>query len=186
MRGRRRRHGLGRPRRLRLAVGQPGLRHPRRIPARQFRGQRVCVQHHAGAVHDDPQPGRTAALRGRVGFTFGDNANLLYATGGLAWSRVGNSFSTSNGVNTFTDNGDSDSKGPQYGVGYERKLGANLSIGAEYLVTKLTDDEYRVRAQGPAPATNPFILGNPAGTDFRRGNEDFETSSLRLTLNYRF
>lgn len=129
---------------------------------------------------------RTAALRGRVGFTFGDNANLLYATGGLAWSRVGNSFSTSNGVNTFTDNGDSDSKGPQYGVGYERKLGANLSIGAEYLVTKLTDDEYRVRAQGPAPATNPFILGNPAGTDFRRGNEDFETSSLRLTLNYRF
>lgn len=129
---------------------------------------------------------RTAALRGRVGFTFGDNANLLYATGGLAWSRVGNSFSTSNGVNTFTDNGDSDSKGPQYGIGYERKLGANLSIGAEYLVTKLTDDEYRVRAQGPAPATNPFILGNPAGTDFRRGNEDFETSSLRLTLNYRF
>jgi len=129
---------------------------------------------------------RTAALRGRVGFTFGDNANLLYATGGLAWSRVGNSFTTSNGVNTFTDTGDSDSKGPQYGVGYERKLGSNLSLGLEYLVTKLTDDEYRVRAQGPAPATNPFLLGNPAGTDFRRGNEDFETSSLRLTLNYRF
>jgi len=129
---------------------------------------------------------RTAALRGRLGVSFGDGANLLYATGGLAWSRVGNTFSTSNAVNTFTDTGDSDSKGPQYGVGYERRLGDNVSLGLEYLVTKLTDDEYRVRAQGPAPATNPFLLGNPGGTDFRRGNEDFETSSLRLTLNYRF
>jgi len=129
---------------------------------------------------------RTAALRGRIGFTFGDNANLLYATGGLAWSRVGNTFTTSNTVNTFTDTGDSDSKGPQYGIGYERKVGDNFSVGLEYLVTKLTDDEYRVRAQGPAPATNPFLLGNPGGTDFRRGNEDFETNSLRLTLNYRF
>jgi outer membrane immunogenic protein len=129
---------------------------------------------------------RTASLRGRIGFSFGDDANLLYATGGLAWGRVSNSFSTSNGVNTFTNNGDSDSKGPQYGLGYERKLGDKVAVGLEYLVTKLTDDEYRVRAQGPAPATNPFILGNPSGTDFRRGDEDFETSSLRLTLSYRF
>lgn len=129
---------------------------------------------------------RTASLRGRIGFSFGDDANLLYATGGLAWGRVSNSFSTSNGVNTFTNNGDSDSKGPQYGLGYERKLGDNFAVGLEYLVTKLKDDEYRVRAQGPAPATNPFILGNPSGTDFRRSDEDFETSSLRVTLSYRF
>lgn len=129
---------------------------------------------------------RTASLRGRVGFSFGDDANLLYATGGLAWARVDNTFTTSNGVNTFVNNGDSDSKGPQYGVGYERKLGDNFAVGLEYLVTKLTDDENRVRAQGPAPATNPFLLGNPSGTDFRRSGEDFETSSLRLTVNYRF
>ena len=129
---------------------------------------------------------RTASLRGRIGFSFGDDANLLYATGGLAWGRVSNSFSTSNGVNTFTNNGDSDSKGPQYGLGYERKLGDNFAVGLEYLVTKLKDDEYRVRAQGPAPATNPFILGNASGTDFRRSDEDFETSSLRVTLSYRF
>ncbi len=129
---------------------------------------------------------RTASLRGRIGVSFGDDANLLYATGGLAWGRVSNSFSTSNGVNTFTNNGDSDSKGPQYGLGYERKLGDNFAVGLEYLVTKLKDDEYRVRAQGPAPATNPFILGNPSGTDFRRSDEDFETSSLRVTVSYRF
>jgi outer membrane immunogenic protein len=129
---------------------------------------------------------RTAALRGRIGFSFGNDQNLLYATGGLAWGRVSNAFSTSNGVNTFTSNGDSDSKGPQYGLGYERRLGDKVAVGLEYLVTRLKDDEYRVRAQGPAPATNPFILGNPGGTDFRRGEEDFETSSLRLTLSYRF
>lgn len=129
---------------------------------------------------------RSASLRGRIGLSFGDDANLLYATGGLAWARVGNTFSTSNGVNTFVNNGDSDSKGPQYGLGYERKLGTNVAVGLEYLVTKLTDDENRIRAQGPAPATNPFLLGNPSGTDFRRGDEDFETSSLRLTVGYRF
>ena len=129
----------------------------------------------------------TMALRGRVGFTFGDDENnLIYATGGYAWGKVENRFTTSNGVNTFTDNGDSDAKGPQYGVGYERRLGDMFSVGLEYLVSELDDGDYRVRAAGPAPATNPFIIVNPGGTDFRRSNDDLETSSLRLTLNWRF
>ena len=128
----------------------------------------------------------TWALRGRAGFTFGDGDNLIYGTAGYAWATVNNDFTTSNGVNTFTDSGDSDAKGAQYGVGYERRMGENFTVGLEYLMSDLKDDEYRVRAQGPAPATNPFIRVNPNGTDFRRGNEDIETSSLRLTMNYRF
>lgn len=126
------------------------------------------------------------ALRGRVGFTFGDGDNLVYGTAGYAWASVENEFKTSNAVNTFTDTGDSDASGAQYGLGYERRMGEHFTLGLEYLMTDLQDDEYRVRAQGPAPATNPFIRVNANGTDFRRGNEDFDSSSLRLTLSYRF
>lgn len=126
------------------------------------------------------------AIRGRIGGAFGaSNENLVYFTGGYARAKIENTFSTSNGVNTFIDNGDSDASGTQVGVGYERRFGA-FAVGVEYLRTKLRDDEYRVRAQGPAPATNPFILQNPAGTDFRRGDENFELDSVRLTATYRF
>lgn len=47
-------------------------------------------------------------------------------------------------------------------------MGARWSLSAEYLFTSLDDrDEATVRAQGPAPATNPFILANASGTDMR-------------------
>jgi outer membrane immunogenic protein len=53
-------------------------------------------------------------------------------------------------------------------------------------MTSLDDkDEYTVRAQGPAPATNPFILTNAAGTDLRRADQ-FRFHSLRVTAGYRF
>ena len=93
---------------------------------------------------------------------------------------------SSNTANTFTNTGDSDAEGAQYGVGYERRFGENVSLGVEYLITELTDDEYRVRAQGPAPATNPFILVNPQGTDFRRSDDRLDLDTLQLTLNIRF
>ena len=126
------------------------------------------------------------AVRGRVGLSFGDNRNLLYATAGYAWANIENRFTTSNTANTFTNTGDSDAEGAQYGVGYERRFGERVSLGVEYLITELTDDEYRVRAQGPAPATNPFILVNPQGTDFRRSDDDFDLGAVRLTASYRF
>lgn len=126
-----------------------------------------------------------AALRARVGMAVG-NESLVYATGGYAWASVENTFFSSNGVNTFTDNGDSDASGAQFGVGYERRFGPMWSVGIEYVATRLDDDEYRVRAAGPAPATNPFILANPAGTDFRRSDDDFDLDSVRLTVAYRF
>jgi hypothetical protein len=56
----------------------------------------------------------------------------------------------------------------------------------EYLRTSLADDTYRVRAAGPAPATNPFILVNAQGTDMRRSNDTFTLDSLRVGANFRF
>lgn len=126
-----------------------------------------------------------AAVRARLGVSFGSDMNLFYVTAGFAQAQIENSFSTTNAVNTFTNNGDSEAEGPQYGAGYERRLGEHFSIGVEYLMSDLEDDEYRVRAQGPAPVTNPFILVNPGGTDFQR-SDDLELESLRLTLSYRF
>lgn len=128
-----------------------------------------------------------ASLRARVGYAFGDEGrNLVYATAGAARARVENTYLTSNGVNTFTNNGNHNASGHQLGLGYERKLGDNFSVGLEYLQTRLEDEDYRVRSAGPAPATNPFILVNPAGTDFRRSDRDFDLDSVRLTATYRF
>ena len=126
------------------------------------------------------------AVRGRVGFSFGSDQNLVYATAGYAWANIQNSFTTSNTANTFTNSGDGSAEGAQYGLGYERRFGENVTLGVEYLITELTDDDYRVRAQGPVAATNPFILVNPAGTDFRRSDDDFDLGAVRLTASYRF
>lgn len=125
------------------------------------------------------------AVRARFGFSFGSDNNLLYATAGFARAQLENSFSTTNTANTFTNNGDSEADGPQYGIGYERRFGDHFALGVEYLISDLEDEDFRVRAQGPVPATNPFILTNPAGTDFQR-SDDLELESLRLTLTYRF
>lgn len=128
-----------------------------------------------------------AALRARIGVVVGDDeANLVYATAGGARASIENTFATSNGVNTFTDNGDTDASGHQLGLGYERRFGQAFTVGVEYLRTELDDGDYRVRAAGPAPATNPFILQNPNGTDFRRSDTDIELDSLRITASYRF
>lgn len=126
------------------------------------------------------------ALRGRVGFVFGDGANLLYGTAGYARANVDNYFSTSNAVNTFVNNGSSDADGYQLGLGYERRFGEQWSLGVEYLHSRLDDEDFRVRAQGPAPATNPFILTNAAGTDFRRSDDEIKLDSFRITANWRF
>lgn len=124
------------------------------------------------------------ALRVRGGVVVADN--LFYATGGVAKGRVRHRFSTSNTVNTFQVREDKWASGYQYGGGVERQIGANLTMGLEYLYTRLEDDDFRVRAAGPAPATNPFILVNAGGTDFRRSEDDLNTHSVRLTAAYRF
>ena len=127
-------------------------------------------------------------LRGRVGG--GSNRVLVYGTGGAAWGGVDHQFTSSNGVNTFVPAKDEIRSemawGYQAGGGVEVRLGSHWSVTGEYLFTSLDDKEDgTVRSQGPAPATNPFILVNPAGTDLRR-EDRFEFETLRVGLSYRF
>lgn len=125
-----------------------------------------------------------AAVRGRVGFAM--DRYLPYVTAGLARAEVDASFATSNTANTFVLTGDDSVSGYQLGAGVETRVGTNWSVGVEYLYTRLDDDDFRVRAQGPAPATNPFILTNASGTDFARSDDEFDVHSVRLTAAYRF
>jgi len=126
----------------------------------------------------------TAAPRVRAGVAL--PSALLYATGGLARGDVDHSFATSNTVNTFTLRGGDSASGYQFGAGAEWQFAPQWSLGAEYLNTKLDDDDHRVRTSGPAPATNPFILVNASGTDFARSDDTFTYNTIRLTLTYRF
>lgn len=130
---------------------------------------------------------RIISLRARLGMSFGDNGNnLVYIVGGGARAKINNEFATTNGANTFTTSGNEDANGFQYGIGIERRIGDNVSIGLEYLDMEFENDDYRVRAGGPAPATNPFILVNAAGTDMRRSDTDLGLETVRATLTYRF
>jgi outer membrane immunogenic protein len=127
-----------------------------------------------------------AGVRGRVGYTPNDST-LFYATGGAAYAKIRNRFFTSNTANAFTTNGNSDAWGYSAGGGVEQRIGRNFSIGLLYLYTNLKADDYRVTAgPGTAPATNPFLLANANGTDFRRSDNNFRTHSMRVTAAFRF
>lgn len=133
---------------------------------------------------------RAIDYNGRLGVRGGyaTGRTLFYGTGGLSIARLNNSFATTNVVNAFTDNGDSTAFGFHAGGGIEQRIFSNLSIGVEYLYTDLKDDDYLLRV-GPAAgtvSTNPFILGNPSGTDFARSDDSFRYQAVRATVAYRF
>ena len=116
---------------------------------------------------------------------YGGSKVLVYGTGAVAYGDLDRSFSTSNRVNTFVQTIDDGAWGWRAGGGVELRV-SRVSLGAEYLFTSLSDtDRFTVRSQGPAPATNPFIRINPAGTDLRR-SDDLEFQSVRFTASYRF
>lgn len=126
-------------------------------------------------------------LRARLGVA-SDRA-LVYGTGGPAAILVEHTFTSSNLVNTFTGARDGESTtvwGYQAGAGLEFRVGGGWSVVGEYLFTRADDrDESTIRAQGPAPATNPFILVNRDGTDLQRANA-FRIHSALFGLHYRF
>lgn len=127
-----------------------------------------------------------AAVRGRIGYTPNDST-LFYATGGASYAKIRNRFETSNGANSFTLNGNSDAWGYNAGGGVEQRILRNVSVGLLYLYTTYRDDETRVAVgRGTAPATNPFLLVNPEGTDFRRSDDKFRMHSIRATVSFRF
>jgi outer membrane immunogenic protein len=122
--------------------------------------------------------------RARVGYAA--RGALFYATGGAAYGKIDNSFSTSNGANSFANNGQTNSWGYSAGGGTEVKIMKNFSLGLEYLYTNFVDDDFRVNVgPGTAPATNPFLLRS-GGTDFRRSDSDFDMHNIRLTAAFRF
>jgi outer membrane immunogenic protein len=75
-----------------------------------------------------------ATVRGRLGVTFGDGMNLLYATGGVAFTKVQASIFEGTLITANEHNDYSASKtGWIAGVGYERMLTPNVIIGVEGL-----------------------------------------------------
>lgn len=127
------------------------------------------------------------ALRGRLGFSPGDGRGLFYVTGGVAYGKLEHAFSTTNGVNSFTQVGDSEYElGGQLGGGAELVFAPNLSMTFEYLYSSFEDDDYFVAVgPGTAAVTNPFLL-NGGGTNLRPADTDLNLHSFRVGLNLRF
>lgn len=128
------------------------------------------------------------ALRARAGMAFGAESQwLAYATAGAVRAKLSNRFTSTNTANAFALNGGTDTNGVQFGLGIERKLFGNLSMGLEYLRTRIDDEDTVVRtSRGTSPATNPFVLVNANGTDLRRTDDQLDVNSAQLTLNLRF
>lgn len=135
-----------------------------------------------------------ANARLRLGYTPGGGA-LFYVTGGGAYARMDNRFTTTNTVNSFDRlNGNVNQRTNAYGYaaggGAEVMVTNNVSLGLEYLYTDLKDDDYVVnfgaKADGTTPAGNAFILDNAEGTDVKRSGENFRTHGVRASLNFRF
>lgn len=137
-----------------------------------------------------------AGFRARAGVAM--NRLLIYGTAGPAWGSVGQAFTSSNTANAFVavnqendadDDGFADEGvwGYQAGAGVEFRLTGGLSVIGEYLYSSFDNrDNSIIRStRGTAPATNPFILVNTAGTDLRRG-ETFAFQALRFGATYRF
>jgi outer membrane immunogenic protein len=129
-------------------------------------------------------------FRGRVGV--GNSRVIAYGTAGGAWANVEQSFTTSNRVNTFVavnqndDRGKEGAWGYQAGGGAEVRIGGHWSLLGEYLFTSLDNRQSStIRSQGPAPATNAFILVNAAGTELQR-TDRFDIQAARVSLSYRF
>ena len=124
------------------------------------------------------------SIRGRAGYAF-ETGTLVYGTGGYTIGKIKNSFSSTNGVNTFTQNDSSkNAKGWNYGGGIEQKVGP-FSVGAMYLMTALKNNDYRVLASA-GPAGGPFTVINAAGTDFKRSFSKFAYHTVAATVSYRF
>lgn len=125
------------------------------------------------------------AARARIGYAMG--ATLPYVTGGYVGADVKRSFSSTNAANTFTQVSDSEkwTHGWQLGGGVEHMVTSDLSLGLEYLYSRLDDEGYTVRASG-GPAGGPFTSVNGAGTDFQRTNDEFNIHSVRMAATYRF
>lgn len=128
------------------------------------------------------------AARLRVGHILGARS-LGYVTAGAATSKVTDTFFTTNAANSFAPiQSEDDANGYQIGGGLETRVTDRISLGVEYLYTSLdAGDGLTVRTgPGTAPATNPFLIVNPAGTNQRRTSDELAFHGVRLTMTARF
>ena len=127
----------------------------------------------------------TLGTRARIGVDL--QGTLPYVTAGVVRAKVRSSFATTNGANAFATRGDDNkANGYRVGGGFETRVGP-IALGAVYLFTNVKDDDFRVDVtRGTAPVTNPFVLGNAGGTQFRRSDDRFKTHAANLTASYRF
>ncbi len=127
------------------------------------------------------------SARARIGAVFGESV-LAYATGGVSYAAIEQTFTTTNTLNSFNEVNNDDMRwGWQAGGGAEFALTSALSIGAEYLYSDYGDGDYYVEVgRGTAGLTNPFLLVNPTGTDLRSSNDHLRTHSLRASATLRF
>lgn len=138
----------------------------------------------------------TVGLRGRVGIAF--DRLLIYGTAGPALGQIGRMFTSSNMANVFvpvTQEGMADGDGfaresvwgYQAGGGADVRLGSRWVLTAEYLLGYFDNREgSTIRStRGSAPATNPFVLVNPDGTDLQR-SDAFRLHTVKVGLGYRF
>src|SRR3546814_19309890 len=100
-----------------------------------------------------------ANARLRAGYTPGGGA-LFYVTGGGAYARLDNKFTTTNAANSFDDNGKTNAWGYAVGGGDEVIVTNNIMLGLEYLYTDVKDKDYVVNGgAGTAdPTPHPFLL----------------------------
>lgn len=126
-----------------------------------------------------------ASIRGRAGYA--TNGALFYVAGGPAYAKVDRTFITTNGANSFTQFNDDNVWGVTAGGGVEVKATSNIAFGLEYMYSRYNDDDAGVAVgAGTAPATNPFLIVDPSGTDMRRSDSRFDYHGIRATAAFRF
>ncbi len=103
-------------------------------------------------------------VRGRIGYAA--DSFLLYATGGLAYGNVKNSFTGVTTTNVYTS--DALEGGYTAGAGVEYKISSSWSLKAEYLYVNLDH-------------TNPV---DAAGAQAKTINRELDT--VRAGINYHF
>ena len=124
------------------------------------------------------------ALRGRLGYSPNGRAGFFYVTGGVAYGKMKHNFTTTNTVNTFTENNDDDWKlGGQIGAGAEIMHASGVAVNIEYLYNRFRDRDYYVGVgQGTALATGPF----GTGTNIASSDRNLDFHSFRVGLSYKF
>jgi outer membrane immunogenic protein len=121
-----------------------------------------------------------ASGRLRAGLAF--DRFLVYGTGGFAYGSIDHTFSTNSPANLASVGGaDDDAWGYTVGGGAEMLVTSNISIGIEYLYTDLDVDTDTARFD-----SGPFAVVNPAGTDMRPDDDEFDFHTIRGVLTYRF